>query len=173
MPVLYTVKIYTRTGDTGETSLFGGTRVSKSDARVDAYGEVDELNAWLGFARATLDVGAGSSAFADLGDALDQIQRDLFALGARLAILPRRFQPVSRRRPFVTPMSSGSNSSLIGSKPSCRPSRTSFLPGCRGRRGVAPCAGRLPPRGTAHGDVAAGRRPDPHSIYQSPSDCSS
>ena len=84
-PVLYTVKIYTRTGDTGETSLFGGTRVSKSDARVDAYGEVDELNAWLGFARATLDVGAGSTAFADLGDALDQIQRDLFAVGARLA----------------------------------------------------------------------------------------
>ena len=42
------VKIYTRTGDHGETGLFDGTRVSKADARVDAYGEVDELNAtWL------------------------------------------------------------------------------------------------------------------------------
>ena len=46
------MKIYTRTGDTGETSLFGGTRVRKDDPRVDAYGEVDELNAWLGLARA-------------------------------------------------------------------------------------------------------------------------
>ena len=47
------VKIYTRTGDAGETSLFDGTRVRKDDARVDAYGEVDELNAWLGFVRAS------------------------------------------------------------------------------------------------------------------------
>jgi len=72
------VKIYTRTGDGGETSLFDGTRVSKADSRVDAYGEVDELNAWLGFARASrLD--------ADLDEALVHIQRDLFALGAQLA----------------------------------------------------------------------------------------
>jgi len=72
------VKIYTRTGDTGETSLFDGTRVSKADSRVDAYGEVDELNAWLGFARA-----AGLDD--DLDEAVVQIERDLFALGARLA----------------------------------------------------------------------------------------
>jgi cob(I)alamin adenosyltransferase len=72
------VKIYTRTGDAGETSLFDGTRVSKADARVAAYGEVDELNAWLGLVRALLsDV--------ELADVLQQIQRDLFALGSRLA----------------------------------------------------------------------------------------
>ncbi len=72
------MKIYTRTGDGGETSLFDGTRVSKADARVDAYGEVDELNAWLGLARATgLD--------RDIDEELVHIQRDLFALGARLA----------------------------------------------------------------------------------------
>ena len=47
------MKIYTRTGDAGETSLFDGTRVSKADDRVDAYGDVDELNAWLGFVRAS------------------------------------------------------------------------------------------------------------------------
>ena len=47
------MKIYTRTGDAGETSLFDGTRVSKADARVDAYGEVDEVNAYLGLARAS------------------------------------------------------------------------------------------------------------------------
>jgi cob(I)alamin adenosyltransferase len=72
------VKIYTRTGDAGETSLFDGTRVSKHDPRVDAYGEVDETNAWLGLARA-----------AGLDPALDaeivHLQRDLFALGAQLA----------------------------------------------------------------------------------------
>jgi len=72
------LKIYTRTGDQGETSLFDGTRVSKADARVDTYGDVDELQAWLGFARAT---GAPER----LGVMLEQVQRDLFALGAQLA----------------------------------------------------------------------------------------
>ena len=72
------MKIYTRTGDQGETSLFDGTRVSKADPRVDTYGDVDELQAWLGFARAT---GAPER----LGVMLEQIQRDLFALGAQLA----------------------------------------------------------------------------------------
>ena len=46
------MKIYTKTGDAGETSLFDNTRVSKADPRVDAYGDVDELNACLGMARA-------------------------------------------------------------------------------------------------------------------------
>jgi cob(I)alamin adenosyltransferase len=72
------VKIYTKTGDAGETSLFDQTRVSKADARVDAYGEVDELNACLGAARA-----AGPDA--DIAGALETIQKQLFALGARLA----------------------------------------------------------------------------------------
>jgi cob(I)alamin adenosyltransferase len=71
-------KIYTKTGDTGETSLFDGTRVGKADPRVDAYGEVDELNAWVGLVRA-------NQPGADLDAMLDRIQRDLFALGARLA----------------------------------------------------------------------------------------
>jgi cob(I)alamin adenosyltransferase len=72
------MKIYTRTGDAGQTSLFDKTRVSKADSRVDAYGEVDELNAWLGFVRA-------SDLDDDLDEAIVQIQRDLFALGAQLA----------------------------------------------------------------------------------------
>ena len=72
------MKIYTKTGDTGETSLFDNTRVSKADARVDAYGEVDELNACLGVARA-LDLDP------DLHSAVEQIQKELFAIGARLA----------------------------------------------------------------------------------------
>ena len=72
------LKIYTKTGDTGETSLFDNTRVSKADPRVDAYGEVDELNAALGAARA-----AGLDP--DLSTVLEEIQKELFAIGARLA----------------------------------------------------------------------------------------
>ena len=76
--IVYAMKIYTRTGDEGETSLFDGTRVRKDHARVDAYGDVDELNAWLGLARASLRDD-------DLDEALTRIQRDLFAVGAELA----------------------------------------------------------------------------------------
>jgi len=72
------VKIYTKGGDNGETSLFDNTRVSKADARVDAYGEVDELNACLGVVRAALDD-------VDLEQTVVIIQRELFAVGARLA----------------------------------------------------------------------------------------
>jgi cob(I)alamin adenosyltransferase len=72
------MKIYTKTGDQGQTSLFDQTRVSKADARVDAYGEVDELNACLGAARAA---GPGP----DLAAAIEVIQKELFAVGARLA----------------------------------------------------------------------------------------
>ncbi|HUK35366.1 MAG TPA: cob(I)yrinic acid a,c-diamide adenosyltransferase [Vicinamibacterales bacterium] len=72
------MKIYTRTGDAGETSLFGGLRVSKRDPRVAAYGDVDELHAHLGVARA-------SASDAHIDAELLQLQRDLFALGAQLA----------------------------------------------------------------------------------------
>ena len=83
------VKIYTRTGDTGDTSLFDGTRARKDDARVDAYGEVDELNAWLGLAGA-------SPVDPELADEIVHLQRDLFALGAQLA------DPADRLAPRVT-----------------------------------------------------------------------
>jgi cob(I)alamin adenosyltransferase len=76
------VKIYTKTGDSGETGLYGGVRVSKADPRVAAYGDVDELDAWLGFTRASLQQTSHS---ADLAAMTEQIQKDLFALGARLA----------------------------------------------------------------------------------------
>lgn len=72
------MKIYTKTGDSGETSLFDNSRVSKADPRVDAYGEVDEVNACLGAALA-----AGVDA--DITAVLTAIQKDLFAVGARLA----------------------------------------------------------------------------------------
>src|SRR5690349_4202307 len=77
--ILNPMKIYTRTGDRGETGLFGGARVSKSHPRVAAYGDVDELNACLGV------VGAQSDVPAEVAADLLEIQKDLFAIGARLA----------------------------------------------------------------------------------------
>jgi cob(I)alamin adenosyltransferase len=77
-PIILAVKIYTKTGDSGETSLFDGTRVSKTDPRVVAYGDVDELQACLGMARA-------ATLPPDLDEMCLSLQRDLFALGARLA----------------------------------------------------------------------------------------
>ena len=73
------MKIYTRTGDAGETGLFDGTRVPKDAARVAAYGDVDELNAVLGLALAFVREDD------DLRPCLLTIQRDLFTVGAQLA----------------------------------------------------------------------------------------
>ena len=72
------MKIYTKTGDTGLTGLFGGGRVSKDDPRVEAYGDVDELNAQLGVARAV-------EVMPRVDEVLVPIQRDLFSIGALLA----------------------------------------------------------------------------------------
>jgi cob(I)alamin adenosyltransferase len=72
------MSIYTKTGDDGDTGLFGGGRVPKSDQRVGAYGDVDELNSFVGFA-------LGSVADSDIRSGLVGIQNDLFALGANLA----------------------------------------------------------------------------------------
>jgi len=72
------VKLYTRRGDTGETDLFGGERVLKDSLRVEAYGEVDELNACVGAA-------AAASEQADLAPLLQRIQSTLFDVGSTLA----------------------------------------------------------------------------------------
>jgi len=80
------MKIYTKTGDAGETSLFDNSRVSKADPRVDAYGEVDEVNACLGAALAAINTGpAEAGHYMDIAAVLQTIQKDLFAVGARLA----------------------------------------------------------------------------------------
>ena len=72
------MKIYTRTGDAGDTGLFGGGRVPKDDPRVEAYGDVDELNAVLGLARS-------AELMPRIDEVLVPIQRDLFSIGALLA----------------------------------------------------------------------------------------
>src|SRR5438309_1806179 len=85
------VKIYTKTGDAGETGLFGGGRVPKDHRRVEAYGEVDELNAAIGLARALEPSGFGDGL-------LQSIQRDLFTIGAELATPDRDKLPKALAR---------------------------------------------------------------------------
>lgn len=82
-------RIYTRTGDAGTTGLFGGGRVRKDDVRVDAYGEVDELNACIGFVLAVC-----ASEWVRIRLVL--VQSDLFAVGAHLATPPA---PDGRKQP--------------------------------------------------------------------------
>ena len=72
------MKIYTKTGDAGDTGLFGGGRVPKDDPRVEAYGDVDELNAVIGMARAV-------EPLPRIDEVLVPMQRDLFSIGALLA----------------------------------------------------------------------------------------
>ena len=73
------MKIYTKTGDDGSTGLLGGGRVRKSDARIDCYGQVDELNASIGWAAVQANA-------AELKEQLAGIQNDLFVIGSQLAV---------------------------------------------------------------------------------------
>ena len=86
------MKIYTRTGDSGETSLFGGARISKDDPRIGAYGTIDELNSFIGVARS-------SWTESPIDAQLESIQNDLFDVGAQLAAPGNdRFSGVDPRR---------------------------------------------------------------------------
>ncbi len=76
------MKIYTKTGDKGETGLIGGGRVSKADPRIVAYGAVDELNSSIGMAICML---RAEEVFADLVDVFTKVQNDLFVVGSDLA----------------------------------------------------------------------------------------
>ncbi len=79
-------KIYTRKGDKGQTSLFGNTRVSKTDKRVDTYGTVDELNSTIGHAIAHLkEIKKGKKKIQKVTDELEHIQHDLLNIGSTLA----------------------------------------------------------------------------------------
>jgi cob(I)alamin adenosyltransferase len=100
-------KIYTRTGDKGKTSLIGGTRVSKSNERLDAYGTIDELNSVIGLLRSSLagsgadsdsDSGSGSgfgmaAEFRDVDSFLAVVQSELFNVGSQLACEDPEMRP--------------------------------------------------------------------------------
>jgi cob(I)alamin adenosyltransferase len=81
------LKLYTKTGDKGETGLFGGKRVRKDNARVEAYGDIDETNAAIGIARSYIHEGSSGSreALSYIDSVLEVVQNKLFAIGAVLA----------------------------------------------------------------------------------------
>ncbi|MBI3682591.1 MAG: cob(I)yrinic acid a,c-diamide adenosyltransferase [Acidobacteria bacterium] len=94
-------RIYTRRGDTGETSLAGGQRVSKDSLRIECYGAVDELNAVVGLACVTVEELIPSQGeLAVLLGILRRVQHELFNLGSILATLPEDVHP---KQPRVTP----------------------------------------------------------------------
>src|SRR3954447_4866994 len=91
-------KIYTRTGDNGQTGLAGGQRVRKDSLRIKAYGTVDELNAFIGSARVTAELMADKTEKLNvLADILKRVQHELFNLGSILATLPDDVRPSQPR----------------------------------------------------------------------------
>lgn len=89
--------IYTKTGDTGETSLFGGKRVLKCEELVDVYGSIDELNSWVGLIASQIKT-------KDIQEFLFLIQKDLFTIGSNLAgwkanltVLPQRVKEMEKQ----------------------------------------------------------------------------
>jgi len=101
-PRLALNRIYTRRGDGGETSLVGGQRVQKDHLRIESYGTVDELNAFVGIARTTAgQLAAQHPRLAAFAAILKRIQHELFNLGSILATLPADVHP---RQPRITPV---------------------------------------------------------------------
>ena len=80
---IYTMKIYTKTGDKGMTGLFGGARVSKDDIRIEAYGTIDELNSFIGTLLASMDIKGQN-------EILTEVQNRLFTIGSNLASDPAK-----------------------------------------------------------------------------------
>ncbi len=116
-------RIYTRTGDSGETGLFGGGRVRKDDLRVAAYGTVDELNAVLGVARGTL---SSEPKLAEIDQFVVRVQHQLFNLGAELATP----QPAAHGTNLVADADiAWLEQAIDGWEQSLAPLRTFILPG--------------------------------------------
>ena len=90
-PRLAINRVYTRTGDTGLTSLAGGQRLPKNDPRIEAYGTVDELNSFIGLARES------SRDLPELAEILKRVQHELFNLGSLLATMPEDIHPKQAR----------------------------------------------------------------------------
>ena len=115
------MKIYTKTGDGGETGLVDGSRVRKDHPRVAAFGDVDELNASLGAAR----IHAGE----ELSALLDEVQRDLFAIGAQIAD-PRARVAARKEKAALTPGRIVDLERAIDAREAQMPALTAFiLPG--------------------------------------------
>lgn len=119
------MKIYTRTGDSGVTGLYGGQRVSKDDIRVEAYGTVDEANAILGVAASALTTDS------ELRDLVTDLQRELFTVGADLATpLEREVKAGKSLVPRATPEHTAALEQIIDRyEGTLEPLRAFILPG--------------------------------------------
>jgi len=99
-PRLAINRVYTRGGDSGETSLVGGQRLRKDDLRIEAYGTIDELNSFIGLAReSAIELAGQAPALKELADILRRVQNELFNAGSTLATLPADLHP---KQPRVT-----------------------------------------------------------------------
>jgi cob(I)alamin adenosyltransferase len=114
------MKIYTRTGDDGTTGLFGGTRVSKADPRIECIGAIDELNAAIGLARCCADVAVSPW--------LAEVQNELFVVGARLATPGDRGEG-SRLPALAQGMIDRLEQQIDGAEAELTPLRQFILPG--------------------------------------------
>ena len=127
-PELAINRVYTKKGDKGHTRLVGGQKVKKSHLRIDSYGTLDELNAFIGAARQTIvDQYGEETEFASLGAELFKVQHQLFNLGSILATLP---EDVGEYMPRVTQEDVvGLEESIDRYNESCPPLRSFVLPG--------------------------------------------
>jgi cob(I)alamin adenosyltransferase len=113
------MKIYTKTGDSGDTSLFGGQRVPKDAQRIEAYGTVDELNSILGIVRA-------DNRESQVDEILERVQHSLFNLGADLATPRSLDKSITRIAPRDTVVLEKSIDQI---EPKLKPLRSFILPG--------------------------------------------
>jgi cob(I)alamin adenosyltransferase len=113
------MKIYTRTGDSGDTSLFGGQRVPKDAQRIEAYGTVDELNSLLGIVRA-------ENGDSQIDEMLERVQNTLFDLGADLATPRSLNKSITRIAPRDTAVL---EKYIDQTEPKLKPLRSFILPG--------------------------------------------
>lgn len=99
-PRLAINRVYTRRGDSGETSLAGGQRRAKDDLRIEAYGTIDELNSFIGLAReSAIELAGRAPALTELAVILRRVQHELFNAGSVLATLPEDLHP---KQPRIT-----------------------------------------------------------------------
>jgi cob(I)alamin adenosyltransferase len=127
-PRLAINRVYTKRGDTGETSLAGGQRIPKDATRIEAYGTIDELNSFVGMARQSIEEAMPHSpAIAPLDSILFRVQHELFNAGSILATLPEDVHPKQAR---ITPASTAQlEREIDGMNEELAPLRSFVLPG--------------------------------------------
>src|SRR5580704_15876338 len=127
-PRLAINRVYTKRGDTGETSLAGGQRVPKDATRIEAYGTLDELNSFIGLARVSIEKALPlQPAIAPLDSILFRVQHELFNAGSILATLPEDVHP--RQARITASQTAQLEREIDGMNQDLTPLRSFVLPG--------------------------------------------